>query len=329
MKNYNIMTSCDDNLADKVAVSITSVVKSLTGSHIDFYLLESNVSQKNIDMLNALYRKLNGETQIDFHDIKVSDSPIYSELAKYGGGWSKEAYYPLVAHLLLPKDVDKVIYIDAGDVIVIDDISAFYDYGFGGNSLLVTGARYIDLGDGIHFRVYTENDLCDHVNMLPEILRGVFNSGAYMINLDKMRNDERTLDDYLFLARALRDIVGGDNEQVYFGDQGLISTAFIGDMRYYPDGREYRNIFYMPYNFCLWYYDFCYLKVPYNTPIVHFTGSKFKPWFGEYPIHIARFQPDTSLLHSLNELQECQMEYYNMWFEYAKITDKILGEAGY
>ncbi len=329
MKNYNIMTSCDDNLADKVAVSITSMVKSLTGSHIDFYLLESNVSQKNIDMLNALCRKLNGETQIDFHDIKVPDSPIYSELAKYGGGWSNEAYYPLVAHLLLPKDMDKIMYIDAGDVIIIDDIAPFYDYGFDGNSILVTCGRYVVMDDGVHLRFCTEDDLSDHVNMLPGILRGLFNSGSYMLNLDKMRKDERTLEDYLFLARTLRDIVGSDKEQVYFGDQGLMSAAFVGDIQYYSDDYCGMTVFYMPYNFCLWYYNDDDVKAPYNTPIVHFAGSKFKPWFGEYPVCIARFQPDTSLLHSLNELQVRQVEYYNMWFEYAKITDKILGEAGY
>jgi lipopolysaccharide biosynthesis glycosyltransferase len=60
VRKYNIMTSCDDKLADKVAVSITSMVKSLSDSHIDFYLLESDVSQNNIDMLNALCRNLNG-----------------------------------------------------------------------------------------------------------------------------------------------------------------------------------------------------------------------------------------------------------------------------
>jgi lipopolysaccharide biosynthesis glycosyltransferase len=66
VRKYNIMTSCDDNLADKVAVSITSMVKSILDSHIDFYLLENNVSQKNIDMLDALCRNLNGGGEYRF-----------------------------------------------------------------------------------------------------------------------------------------------------------------------------------------------------------------------------------------------------------------------
>lgn len=132
-KHYNIMTSCDDALAPYVAVGLTAMAYNLKDAEIDFFFLHSRVSQKNINLLKNLCDQL--ETgKIRFHEIIVPDEEIYDGLAKYGNGWAGEAYYSLCAHLLLPENVDRVLYLDAGDTLVIGDIAPYYQHDFQGNN---------------------------------------------------------------------------------------------------------------------------------------------------------------------------------------------------
>lgn len=323
-KRYNIMTSCDDNLVPYVAVGLTAMANSLKNASVHFFLLHSRVSQKNINMLKSLCNEFK-DGKIHFREIPVPHAAIYAELAKYGAGWAGEAYYSLCAHMLLPHDVDRVLYLDAGDTLVIDDIEPYYSGDFQEKSLIVTGARY-KLRHG-NPELFGTEDLGDRKDGLPGILRGIFNSGSYMMNLDKMRKDERTLADYQFLARKLRELFGHDNDHIYWGDQGLLSAAFVGDVQYYGYP-QIRNLWYMPYNFCLWYYDRVHEKPDYAPAILHFAGTAFKPWDGTYPIFLQRFQKKERL-HSLNELKNGQAEYFYLWHEYAIMANTILEKAGF
>lgn len=273
-KRYNIMTSCDDNLAPYVAIGLTAMAYNLKDANIDFFFLHSRVSRKNIEMLKALCGELeNGK--INFHEILVPHAEIYSELARYGTGWAGEAYYSLCAHLLLPDDVDRVLYLDAGDTMIVGDIEEYYNYDFQGKSLVVTGSRYKVVWGNLE--LYGAEDLGDWKNTLPPILRGIFNSGSYVMNLDKMRKDGRTLGDYQYLSMTLREIYGENNHNIYWGDQGLLSAAFAGDVRYYGYP-EIQSVWYMPYNFCLLFY---YEEVE-ETDIWEETGDYLEEYGYEY-----------------------------------------------
>lgn len=281
--SYNIMTSCNDALVPYVAVSITALAMNLKDDKIDFYFLYSRVKKENLQMLRSLTDCF---SNIEFHDILVPDAEIYDQLAQHGGGWAGEAYYSLCAHLLLPETVKRVMYIDAGDVLIVGDIAPYYFEDFQDNSLIATAIRYKEKNGEL---VCMEaDDLSDWKEGLPGICRGIFNSGSYVMNLEKMRNDGRTLLDYQFLAKELCRILGKETG-VYWGDQGLLSAAFVGEVKYfmYP---QVRNLWYMPYNFCVWYYDAVKELPPYEPAVVHFAGPSFKPWMGKYPIYLERFQ---------------------------------------
>ncbi len=229
-KQYNIMTSCDDNLVPYVTVGLTAMAHNVKDASVNFFFLHSRVSQKNIEMLKVLCKELeNGK--IHFHEILVPQAEVYSELAKYGTGWAGEAYYSLCAHLLLPENIDRVLYLDAGDTLIVGDIEPYYHYDFQGKSLVATSIRY-KLHEG-NLELFDAEDLGDWENGLPGILRGLFNSGSYMLNLDKMREDGRTLADYQYLSLKLRELLGKNNRNIYWGDQGLLSASFVGDIRYY------------------------------------------------------------------------------------------------
>ena len=65
-------------------------------------------------MLEALCEELEN-CKIHFREILVPHAEVYSELAEYGTGQTGEAYYSLCSHLLLPDEIDRVLYLDAGD----------------------------------------------------------------------------------------------------------------------------------------------------------------------------------------------------------------------
>lgn len=321
MKKYNIMTSCDDHLVNYLAVGLTAMSYHLNDAEIDFFFLHSKVSRQNINMLTELCIELSKEHGlIHFHEIFVPNAEVYDNLAKYGGSWAGEAYYSLCAHLLLPDEVDRVLYLDAGDTLIIGDIDPYYHYDFQGKSLIVTGSQYKIKHNELV--LFDSNDLNKQNEYLPRILRGIFNSGSYLMNLTQMRKDERSLFDYQYLSEMLQNLFGKDNHNIYWGDQGLLSAAFAGDVRYYAFP-EIRDLWYMPYNFCLWYYDRKNQKPEYSPAILHFAGVAFKPWKGSYPIFLERFQ-NRENLHSLNELKNGQSGYFYLWHEYAIITDAIL-----
>lgn len=321
-KHYNIMTSCDENLINYVSVQLFAMSRNLNDSAIDFYLFHrNNLKLNNLNILEALCRKLKN---ISFHSVVVPEAEKYDTLASCGGGWAGEAYFPLCAHQLLPDSVDRILYIDAGDVIINDDIFPYYNCDFEDKALIVTAGRYKQKNNEIV--PYEETDLYDNNGFLG-ICRGLFNSGSYIINIDKLRKAQLDIDDYISFMQLLRKLSGKDSEaNIYWGDQGFLSAAFVGDIKLY-EYPEVKDLWYMPYNFCLWYYDRKNTMPQYKVSIIHYAGP-LKPWTFKYHINIKRFSPQNGL-HLFDELKIGQAEWFYVWHEYAILTDRLLMKMGY
>lgn len=319
VSNYNIITSCDDKLAPYVLVNLYAISRNLPDDKVDFYILHHRISEANLNNMNKLCEHFDN---VDFHEIYIEDVEAFIELARYGGGWAYEAYFPMCAHEYLPDDVTRALYLDAGDTLVLGDISGYYNKDFEGKSLIVTPSRFKIVGN--EKQVFDSDDL-GNAEFLLGMLRGLFNSGSYMINLDKLRKAGLTTNDYIALVNELRRLLGDDVEKIYYGDQGLIGVAFVGDICYseYP---EEKNIWHMPYNYCLWYYDRMSERPAYEPKILHFAGTAFKPWEYIYPIDLSVI-PLIDKGHSLKELKLGQVEYFYLWHEYALMVERLIGEV--
>lgn len=214
------------------------------------------------------------------------------------------------------------MYIDAGDIIIIGDIDEYYFGDFCDKMLIVSGMRY-KIKNG-QFCLYEKQDLLN-----PEYIKamssGTFNSGAYVINLEKMRRKKYDIEHYCLLSDLLYEGRGKLN-LTYLGDQGFISMIFAGDLKVfaYPEIVEKTNVpsLYMPYNFRMLYYNGTRAKAPYPLKVLHFNGP-YKPWHGNYPIFLKRFQ-DTDKLRSLDTLPFGRVQYYYLWHEYAIIANARL-----
>ena len=322
-KHYNILTSSDNNLVPAMAVSLTAMAKNLTHARVDFYLLHSQITPENIQMLSII---CNGYGNIMFHEVRVKDPEAYDPLVQ-AGRWYRETYYPLCAHWLLPDSMDRVLYLDAGDTLVVGDIEPYYNCDFEDQFLVVTPQRY-KLKAGMPVP-YEPDDIADR-NKLSDILEGLFNSGSYMINLKKMREAGIDIAWYCYLTEQLRKSRSEEEEgePVYFGDQGLLSAAFVGHLKYYGYP-EIRDRWYNPYNFCVGYYAQVDRKPDYEPSVIHFAGVPFKPWIAKYPIFPERFARVGGEAREMSELKPQQLEYYFLWLEYLFLTDQVLSMLGY
>ncbi len=325
---YNIATSSDNTLIPQIAISLTAMARNLKDAHIDYYLLHSQVTTENLNMLSAL---CGGLGNISFHPILVPEPEAYDPLVE-AGGWLRETYYPLCAHQLLPDTMDRVLYLDAGDTLVTGDIAPYYMEDFEDAFLIVTGQKY-KVVNGV-WLIPEPEDLENRKDYLPGILEGLFNSGSYMINLAKMRKAGIGLPYYYRCTEQLRKAAPVFTEKnlcgegdVYFGDQGLLSAAFIGRLKYYGYPRI-RDMWYNPYNFCLGYYDYFDRKPDYQPSVLHFAGVPFKPWKADYPVFPERFKRRGGIARQLSELKPLQLEYYFLWLEYLFLTDKVLSMLG-
>lgn len=320
MEIMNIVTSSDSGLLPYISIQLQSIADSITDRKVDYFLLHNGISDRDISKFE---RQCDEYSNISFNNIAITDDR-YDRLARLGGGWSGAAYYPLLVHNYLPEEIDRALYIDAGDTLFIGNPTDYYETDFNGNALIVTPALYKVVDD--EWILYEEKDLGDE-KYLSEIVRGLFNSGSYVINLNHMREQRYSLDDYIGFAEVLSKAEITDNGSGFFGDQGLLSAMFVGSLQGY-DYPKIKNILYMPNNFCMWYYDFTDKKPWYTPFIIHFAGA-VKPWKIRYTISlkiITDKQKDD--LVSMDSLKAGQAEYYYMWYETAKKTQGLLDKIG-
>ncbi len=316
----NIITSSDSGLLPYIPIQLQSIADTIKNQHVNFFLLHDGVGGSEISKFE---RQCTEYRNISFYNIEIRDDR-YKKLAKLWGGWSSPAYYPLFAHMFLPEGIDRALYIDAGDTLFVGDPTDYYETDFNGNALIVTPALYKSVEGEIV--LYEEKDL-GNVQNLKGIVRGLFNSGSYVINLNHMRNLGYTVDDYIGFAEALSKAVSTDNGGAYWGNQGLLSAMFVGSLQgyNYPD---VKNILYMPNNFCMWFFDFTNDKPWYSPNIIHFAGSE-KPWRMKYPISLKMIgdkQNNESI--SMDSLKIGQAEYYYIWHETAIKTQNLLDNLG-
>lgn len=316
-ETINIMTSSDENLIRYVPILLQSIADSLKDKKIRFFFLYHNISEFILDLLQ---RQCMLYENIDFCRIRIDLNELekFRILASAGGQWCPEAYFSLMAHELLPTDVERVLYLDAGDTLIVGNIDKYYYMDFEENFIIATGIHYKEIDNQLYS--IDEEDIEDPAG-LAAITRGLFNSGAYIMNLAKMREDGRyTLSAYLELASLTKQLRG--TEQAYWGDQGFLSTVFLGKIKYYgyPEIRDY---WYMPYNFCLWYYNSRTEKPNYTPSIIHFAGA-VKPWQVSYPTYLRCFQ--SGKLIDLENLKKGQTPYYMAWYEIAQKTELLLAQ---
>jgi lipopolysaccharide biosynthesis glycosyltransferase len=169
----------------------------------------------------------------------------------------------------LPDDVDRILYIDTGDVIIDGDISPYYFDDFEGNSIIATPLGFKINPVSKEKELYTADDVLTVSN------GSLFNSGSYVLNVEKFRKEGYTVNDYQYLIGILKENTKTGNV-LYFGDQGFLASSFVGDVKFYGYP-QYKDPSYMPYNFRTSYWGLFKENPGYKPVIIHYALMS-KPW---------------------------------------------------
>ncbi|ONI39255.1 hypothetical protein AN640_01850 [Candidatus Epulonipiscium fishelsonii] len=276
MQKINIMTSCDEKLIEYVFLQLKSIQMNLKDKQVDFYLFYHNICE---DILNALEKYCLYLGNINFIRIYIENIEPYKLLTDPSeimgesntGRWPCEAYFSFLCHNFLPKTVERILYIDAGDIIFTGDIDEFYNCDFSNRFIIGTANMYKSPNRGNLF--YKEEDLMDY-NSIMRIRMGLINSGSYMINIKKFNEENITIDKYYDVMYKTKEILKNENHK-YHGDQGLLSLAFVGNITFYIYNQNL-DLYYRPYNHMTNQY---FKPLAYTPKIIHFI--RWKPWNGK------------------------------------------------
>jgi len=156
-------------------VSIISIIEN-NKSPIDFYIMYSTLKEEEIELIKGDIKK-HGD-QYTLKTIKINDS-FFSDLPIYGR--SKVAYFRLLIPNMLPKDIDRCLYLD-GDTVIQKSLQNFYNNDFEGKALVVNE----DMGEAILYHKERHPVLKIPLNYK------YFNSGVLMFNLEWFRNNFNT-----------------------------------------------------------------------------------------------------------------------------------------
>ena len=249
----NLLFCIDRRVLGQLVVCLRSIAKNGGASHYRVYLMHSDLDEgirENLgrDFPNMEFRLLSVPRSM-FSGFPVTDR------------YPKEIYYRLAAPLLLPHELDRILYLDA-DTLVLNPLRSLYDMDFEGNLFIASTHTREFLTKLNRVRLKSEKAVC------------YINSGVLLMNLPVLRMvlDLKEMGRYvrerkLPLLLPDQDILTalyGDRVKLVSAMRYNLSDRVLGLYNAEP-GRRKRDL------------DW----VRTHTVIVHYCGRN-KPWKPEY-----------------------------------------------
>ena len=201
----NVMYASDDNYAWLMGVSMVSLFENNRESReINVYLFGDKISQENETKLYQAANNYGRKLEI----IDVNKLELPEKL--YSGRYPKSAFSRLFAFDLLPKEIDRVLYLDC-DIIVDGNIEELYEH---------------EMEDKI---IWAVKDCVSKAYKQKIGIRGddvYINTGVMLMNLRKMR---------MFpMVERITDFVEQYAGVMDYADQEIINGIFQGEFGILP-----------------------------------------------------------------------------------------------
>lgn len=251
----DIVICTDNNYVMPSGVLFCSICENNRQENITFHVIaDQSFSDENRRALLNIIKKY--KKKICFYSIDSSilasfpigqkDQPIHITLA---------AYYRLYLAELLPKNLNKVLYLD-GDIIVRGNLSDLWETDIKNYAVGVIPDQ--------------KEGLINSYNRLkyPQRL-GYFNSGVLLINLDYWRKNN-ILNDFLSYVKV-------NYQSLKYHDQDILNFIFRNQKLRLPIKYNLQNEMLFKEPNISWKYEDELNEAIQNPIILHFT-SRLKPW---------------------------------------------------
>jgi lipopolysaccharide biosynthesis glycosyltransferase len=249
----NLLFCIDRSFVPLLQSCLKSIIKNGGAEHYDAYLLHSDLTEEDERMMESTF------SAVTFHFIPI-DEALFRDFPEFKR-YPLQIYYRLATPLFLPKELDRILYLDV-DTVVINSLVPLYESSFDGAYFMACTHTRKLLTKLNQLRLGMDNDA-------PYI-----NSGVMMINLAELREH--------FSMEEIRRFAEEKRERLLLPDQDII-TALYGDRVKLLDSMIY-NLSDRTLNF--------YNADPDNEPrdldwvrqnsvVIHYFGRN-KPWKEHY-----------------------------------------------
>ncbi len=252
--SIHILVSFNTNYIPPFRTMLRSLTLNNPEEHFHVWLLHSAIEEKDLDLLNQYCSLQN----VEFDAVKV-DSELFKN-APVTKTYPEEMYYRLLAPLVLPEYLQRILYLDP-DLLVLNDIRPLWELDLGSNTFAASWHSFVpDIVDDVNrFRLENDNEY--------------FNTGVILMDLNKAR--------LLINKETIFDYVQEHSIELLLPDQDVFN-ALYGQMTTPLDDRIY--------NYDPRYYSSYMVNsegetttawIAENTVICHYCG-KNKPWKKSY-----------------------------------------------
>lgn len=246
----NIVCAINKQYMIPFCTMATSLLHNTMSKNVNFYILNKDLTKVEMNFITKTISKINYLTKIHF--IKVNVENLSSLLVK-NTHLTEETLFRLFLGELLPKDIEKVLFLDS-DLIIEKDILELYnteimDYSF---------AAVTDYNPD-RWKILNLNSSLDY-----------FNSGVMLINLNKTRNSD-------FLDKCL-EFISQTRIELTYPDQDILNSVLNGEWFRLNNKWNVIRQWYMKDAYLYNFINEDDLEGVLNNPgIIHFT-SPIKPW---------------------------------------------------
>lgn len=246
----HVLVSVSDAYVMPLSVMLASLLATNPAQDVVVWLLRLGISDERCEFLRA---------QVEAAGARLEAVPVDGEafegfpLVPY---ITRETYLRLLAGEVLPRDVRRVLWLDA-DIVVRGSLRELYDVDYGQNALVACG-----YGKHMHKDVRAA---CAELGLSPA---GYVNAGVMLVNLDAWREID--------LRQRAREVLDS-GVPLRYADQDLVNLVFAWRI-----GQVDSGVWNLRTNAEL--QDEELLRARNEARIVHWCG-KAKPWmFSDAPL---------------------------------------------
>lgn len=252
----NVLVTLNSSYVEQLIVMLTSLIFSNPGISFIVYIMYSSMTERDFAFINRYIEKSNCSIiRIRVPEHLFSNLPITRR-------YPQEMYYRIFAAQFLPKELDRVLYLDP-DLVVINPLDKLYSIDFRGNLFAAAPhiSEFIEKLNRIRLKMPKNSTY--------------INSGVMMLNLSLLRQQNiREIFDYMKKYRNF----------LFLPDQDAINGVYCGKiLTIDPKIYNLSDRYYILHNLrpknknCKINLDW----IQRNTVIIHYYG-KNKPWKNNY-----------------------------------------------
>lgn len=300
----NILTCTDSKFVIPTGVMFYSVCKNNIGEELNFYLIvDGSVTEKQKQSIENEIKKFE-KTTIQFFKVDIKEIEEY--LVVVAPNFPKSIYYRLLLSDILPKDLDKILYLD-GDIIVRHSLKELWNTDISNYSL----GAVVNQTNGKKF--------WERLKYPRE--KGYFNSGVLLVNIKYWRDN--------CLSNKFIDYLKHNSDILVNPDQDVLNYVLQDSKLLLPERYNVQEFFYRVDRVIVDCENSAEINTALQDPyILHYTAQK--PWifYCSHPLKHIYYQYKAETQWAKNKtLEKIKPTEYGTYliFNIKRLIKKIIG----